>query len=231
MKRFITILFLFSIVSSLWGQTYKIGDLIINEDGSKGIVFYVTQDRTDGWMVALHDLPTQSWGLSNDIPGLQNLDTPMSLLSETDGYANTGIIRQYHANLGYSQPYGAGSVDYENEWYIPTAGQLMKLCSALSTIDDKIIQAGGSFLKQYPYFSSTEAYYEQVWAVDFGSSYHDWGGSFSSVSKTQSSSVYFRPVRNIQSQQPLPEPNIPDNILDGDCNTPLQGFEWGIIRQ
>ena len=233
MKRIITIT-VFSILSafsSLCGQTYKIGDLITNDDGSKGIVFYVNNARTDGWMVALHDLPSQSWGMTSDIPNLQNLDWPIPLLNETDGYTNTGIIRQYHASMGYSQPYGAGSVDYENGWYIPTAGQLQKLCSALSNINGKIIQAGGASLQQHPYFSSTEAYYEQVWTVDFGKTYQDWGGEFSTAAKSQSGSVCFRAVRNIKPHQPLPEPGLPDNILEDDCNTPLQGFEWGIREE
>lgn len=228
MRHYTLILILLSFVNALWGQTYKIGDLITNEDGSKGIVFYVNQDRTDGWMVALHDLPFQSWGMTSDISGLQNLETPMALMNENDGYTNTGIIRQYHASMGYAQPYGAGSVDYENGWYIPTAGQLMKLCSALSTIESKIILAGGSTLQQSPYFSSTEAYYEQVWTVDFGNAFRDWGGQFIATAKTQSISALFRAVRNIQAQPPLPEPTLPDNILDDNCNTPLQGFEWGI---
>ena len=228
MKRSITFVFILSIVSSLCGQTYKIGDLITNDDGSKGVIFYVNQDRTDGWMVALNDLPFQSWGMTTDISGLQNLDTPMALMNETDGYTNTGIIRQYHASMGYSQPYGAGSVDYENGWYIPTAGQLMKLCSALSTIESKIILVGGSTLQQSPYFSSTEAYYEQAWTVDFGSAFRDWGGQFIATAKAQSTDVRFRAVRNIQAQQPLPEPTLPDNIFEDECNTPLQSFEWGI---
>ena len=228
MRHYTIILILLSFVNTLWGQTYKIGDLITNEDGSKGIVFYVNQDRTDGWMVALHDLPFQSWGMTSDISGLQNLETPMALMNENDGYTNTGIIRQYHASMGYAQPYGAGSVDYENGWYIPTAGQLMKLCSALSTIESKIILAGGSTLQQSPYFSSTEAYYEQVWTVDFGNAFRDWGGQFIATAKTQSISALFRAVRNIQAQPPLPEPTLPDNIREDNCNTPLQGFEWGI---
>ena len=230
MKRsiYISLVFILSFCSSLKAQTYKIGDLITNEDGSKGVVFYVNRDRTDGWMVALNDLPFQNWGMTSDIPSLQNLDTPMALLNETDGYTNTGIIRQYHASMGYSQPYGAGSVDYENGWYIPTAGQLMKLCSALSTIENKIIQAGGSTLQRLPYFSSTEAYYEQAWTIDFGSAFHDWGGQLIATAKSQSTGVRFRAVKNIQAQQPLPEPTLPDNILEDECNTPLQGFEWCI---
>ena len=97
-----------------------------------------------------------------------------------------------------------------------------------TTIESKIILAGGSTLQQSPYFSSTEAYYEQVWTVDFGNAFRDWGGQFIATAKTQSISALFRAVRNIQAQLPLPEPTLPDNILDDNCNTPLQGFEWGI---
>ena len=103
------VLFLFLATSfSLHAQTYSIGDVVTNDDGSKGIVFYVTEDRADGWMVALNDLPTHNWGISSDIPSLQNLNTPLSLLNETSGYDNTDIIRQFHASQGYAQAYGAG---------------------------------------------------------------------------------------------------------------------------
>ena len=230
MKRlfYITLVFILPFCSSLVGQTYKIGDLIINEDGSKGIVFYVNQDRTDGWMVALNDLPILNWGMTSDIPSLQNLDLPIALLTETNGFSNTGIIRQYHASMGYFQPYGAGSVDYENGWYIPTAGQLMKLCSVLSSIESKIIQAGGSTLQQSPYFSSSEAYYDQAWSVDFGSGLHDWGGLFATASKSQSDNIRVRAVRNIIFENPVPVPERPDNILETNCNQPLEGNPWNI---
>ena len=227
-RSFQIVLILFMVKAfSLHAQTYSIGDIVTNGDGSKGIVFYVTEDRTDGWMVALNDLPTHNWGLSSDIPLLQNLDTPLTLLSETSGYDNTDIIRQFHASPGYTQTYGAGLVDFENEWYIPTAGQLQKLLSALSSINDIFAQVGGSTLQWQPYASSTEANTSgQIWAVDFGDHGRDWGGLF--VSKSKSDDLCFRAVRNILDHAPLPEPTLPDNILDSDCNTPLEGFEWGI---
>ena len=212
---------------SLHAQTYSIGDVVTNDDGSKGIVFYVTEDRTDGWMVALNDLPTHNWGISSDIPSLQNLNTPLSLLNETSGYDNTDIIRQFHASQGYAQTYGAGLVDFENEWYIPTAGQLQKLLSALSSINDIFAQEGGSTLQWQPYASSTEANTEgQTWAVDFGDHERDWGGLF--VSKSKSDDLCFRAVRNILNHTSLPEPTLPDNILEISCNnnTPIP-FEGG----
>ena len=230
MKRnlIITASLLLATVCSLCGQTYKIGDLITNPDGSKGIVFYVTLDRTDGWMVALNDLPVRNWGNTNDIPTLQNISDLNERLLETDGYHNTDNIRQFHNQLGYDpNTYGAGVVDFPNEWYIPATGQLMKLISAYSTIETKILQAGGTKMLTQPYFTSTEAQPGQVWVVHFGSPYNDGGGRFENKPKDEI--CYFRAVRNIKSQTtPLPEPSFPDNILETDCNLPWEGFEWGI---
>ena len=223
----IILAFLLSAITPLWAQTYSIGDLIVNDDGSKGIVFYVTPDRTDGWMVALNDLPTHNWGLPLDIASLQNLSNPNALLSDTDGLTHTEIIRQYHSDNGYLQPYGAGIVDFEHGWYIPSSGQLMKLCSVLSMISDDLIRAGGSTLDWQPYFTSTESTTSnQIWTVDFGSHSRDWGGSF--VSTAKSSEASFRAVRNIRFENtPLPEPSFPDNIIESDCNNnipfPFQG--------
>ena len=229
MKRRIHIILalLLSAITSLWAQTYSIGDLIVNDDGSKGIVFYVTPDRTDGWMVALNDLPTHNWGLPQDIANLQNLYAPNALLDDTDGLTHTELIRQYHSDNGYLQPYGAGIVDFEHGWYIPSSGQLMKLCSVLSMISDDLIRAGGSTLDWQPYFTSTESTTSnQIWTVDFGSHSRDWGGSF--VSTAKSSEASFRAVRNIRFENtPLPEPSFPDNIIESDCNNnipfPFQG--------
>ena len=230
MKRRIHIIlaFLLSAITPLWAQTYSIGDLIVNDDGSKGIVFYVTPDRTDGWMVALNDLPTHNWGLPLDIASLQNLSNPNALLSDTDGLTHTEIIRQYHSDNGYLQPYGAGIVDFEHGWYIPSSGQLMKLCSVLSMISDDLIRAGGSTLDWQPYFTSTESTSSnQIWAVDFGNHSRDWGGSF--VSTAKSSEAGFRAVRNIRFENtPPPEPTLPDNIIESDCNSPLDGNAWDV---
>ena len=230
MKRRIHIIlaFLLSAITPLWAQTYSIGDLIVNDDGSKGIVFYVTPDRTDGWMVALNDLPTHNWGLPLDIASLQNLSNPNALLSDTVGLTHTEIIRQYHSDNGYLQPYGAGIVDFEHGWYIPSSGQLMKLCSVLSMISDDLIRAGGSTLDWQPYFTSTESTSSnQIWAVDFGNHSRDWGGSF--VSTAKSSEAGFRAVRNIRFENtPLPEPTLPDNIIESDCNSPLDGNAWDV---
>jgi hypothetical protein len=113
--------------------TYHVGDLITNDDGSRGILFYVNPDQTEGWMVALNDASTSiAWG-NGDIPGLDNqaCSSPYgSLLNETDGFANTTTIRNNQVGMNTA----ANVVDYEHGWYLPTAGQLSKLFGALLSL-------------------------------------------------------------------------------------------------
>ena len=139
----VTILFTASIATA---QNYEIGDLITNPDGSQGIVFYVNEDRTNGWMLALNDLEINKCGYLNHIPYIPGIDNPNDLLEETDGYWNTGRYRDFHHDYVWS--YGAGMVDYDNGWYIPTAGQLMKLCCVINIINERLEQVGGTRLLQ-----------------------------------------------------------------------------------
>ena len=47
----------------LFSQNYQIGDVIVNPDGSKGVVFWVNETYTEGWMVAMEDFPDDyQWG-------------------------------------------------------------------------------------------------------------------------------------------------------------------------
>lgn len=217
MKQFLFILITTIFAPSLiFAQNYKIGDLITNSDGSKGIVFYVNADRNDGWMVALTDLQTNNWGLTDDISGINSISTPNELLEETDGFANTGLIRDFHTSHGYTSPYGAGSVDFENGWYIPTAGQLMKLCSVLDKINDKLTTSKGTEPQQKPYFSSSESSWSEMWAVDFGNNSRDWGGQFEAHRKSET--AYFRAVRNIvfSTIPNIADITIPDSFCEGE---------------
>jgi hypothetical protein len=46
-----------SVVSMNAQESYS-GQMIENPDGSRGVVFYLNEDGTNGWMVALHDAST-----------------------------------------------------------------------------------------------------------------------------------------------------------------------------
>ena len=228
MKHIISIFIaILSTAAIATAQNYRIGDLITNPDGSQGIVFYVNKDRTNGWMVALDDLSTHNWGNTNEIAQIPNIDNPNDLLKDEDGYTYTGIIRDINSN--YPNAYGAGQVDYDNGWYIPTAGQLMKLCSVLDKVNTRLAQAGGSYLLKQSYFSCSESDTpSKVWTVNFGSNSHDWGGQFETHGKNET--AYFRAVRDIVFSAPAPPaPTVfPDNVIPIDCFRPIEGNPWNI---
>ena len=205
--------------------TYHIGDLIINDDGTRGILFYLTPDQSDGWMVALNDVSTSvPWG-NGDVPGLTNqtCSTPYgSLLDETDGFANTGILRG-HQN---GQNTAANVVDYEHGWYLPTAGQLSKLFGALPFVENPLL-AHGSTLAHAEYWSSSEANGNEAFTLTFTPSGNVRSGHF--VRRDKSLNYRVREVRNLSfSNPPLPPPSLPDNIIESDCNQPLEGSPWDI---
>ena len=145
---------------------YHVGDLIINDDGSRGVLFYVAPDQTNGCMVALHDASAFApWGGIGNVPDLpdQVLPAPYgSLLEETDGYGNTLKIRNYQNNPNTA----AGLVNTDDGWYLPSAGQLSKLFGSLVFIEDKLSQYGSTFDEAY-YWSSSEANASQAYGVTF----------------------------------------------------------------
>ncbi len=205
--------------------TYHIGDLITNDDGSQGILFYLTPDQSDGWMVALEDASTSApWG-NGDVPGLANqtCSTPYgTLLDETDGFANTGILRDHQNGLSTA----ANTVDYEHGWYLPTAGQLSKLFGALPFVEEPL-QVHGSTLAQAEYWSSSEANVDEAFTLSCVPSANIRAGHFVKRDKTANHRV--RAVRNLVfANPPLPEPTLPDNIIESDCNQPLEGSPWNI---
>ena len=196
--------------------TYHIGDLVTNDDGSQGILFYVSPDQTECWMVALHDASTSiTWG-NGDVPELDNqaYNSPFGLLlNETDGFANTGIIRDHQSGMNTA----ANAVDYEHEWYLPTAGQLSKLFGALPFVEGKL-QTYGSILAQDEYWSSSEANADEAFAVSFKPSSNVRAGGFIRSGKGQN--YHVRAVRNLI---PTPLPTV------GEIATPESICENGVL--
>lgn len=167
------ILCLFSLLCE--GQNKKIGDVIQNEDGSKGVVFWLSPDGTGGWMVALNDEATPvPWGDSNtNIPklpdtGEMGFKALEAGVKDTAGYSNTKILREFQ---GRGSTYAAQVVDFKNGWYLPAAGQLRKLFVTSPVINPVLVANGGaelryvgnSGLQDYTYYSSTEASDTSAW--------------------------------------------------------------------
>ena len=174
-----TIIALLSILlfSNANAQVYHLGQVVDNPDGSRGIVFYLNEDGTQGWMVALHDeVVSIPWGLNDHVEGLgfvnvnQDNDYSTTVFSDNDGYFNTLSIREHYQNAGNSVRYAAGVVDFENGWYLPAAGQLRMLYSN-AIFYEPALRLVGEVLGLHPYWSSTVASDESAWYVHFGSPY------------------------------------------------------------
>ena len=139
----------FLIVLMLWpfcliGQTVNIGDILCT-DGSivsseafavsgrtaEGVVFYVDATDSRGWVVSLDDQSSSiKWSsVSNygiDLPGLENYANARVAMHDLNGQENTGIIRSHGNSSDFP---AAWAVDYDNGWYLPSAGQLRYLYS------------------------------------------------------------------------------------------------------
>ena len=162
----------------------SVGSVVTNADGSRGVVFYADPSGVGGLMVALEDVSAGcAWGANEDILPLANWT--QNLLEDMDGFANTQMIRDWQSN---NSNYAAGKVDFANEWYLPSAGELRKLYAALPLIEEAIVSVGGSLMMGDSYWSSSEYSSSQAWAPAF---------EFSAANKTNSLRV--RPVRSIFS--------------------------------
>ena len=176
-------------------QSYKIGDVYIAPDGSRGIVYYLHPDGSGGWVVALNDASTGcTWGASNDVSGLANQNPSYypQLLNDTTGYANTQTLRNYQNN---STTYAAGKVDFAHGWVLPSPAQLSMLYGQLPFIASAITGAGGTALGYNQYWCSAENSASNAWCVDFGT--NSYSGQFAYVAKTTSCRV--RAVRSFSN--------------------------------
>ena len=208
---------------------HKIGDVVIAPGGQKGIIFYISPDDGSYWLAALNDLnESYNWGNEEDITELDNIADEMS-----QWYGMQGIYCGYDATMqmrnaqGNNAAYAASHVDFENGWHIPSTGQLSKLYAALPHIEDALLGNGGSLPSGDLYWTCTENSSDKAWAIDFGSNQHIYQeGRFVATPKQTPCKV--RPVWSQSCETPLPEPNIPDNIIESDCNQPFEGNAWDV---
>ena len=212
-----TLTFLLTATLRLNAQEYHLGQVITNPDGSQGVVFYLSEDGSSGWMVALHDAAIAvPWGLTDEIEGLHHVintsnDILSSAFADTDGYSNTLAILNHYQSAGYTGQYAAAVVDISNGWYLPAARQL-KMLYVNAIFYESALESVGEKLGLHPYWSSTQENTERAWNVHFGAPYPEgaWAanGQLSACAKTNielGSGSYFavRPIRDLEFS-PLP---------------------------
>lgn len=150
----------------------KVGDLVKNEYGEKGIAFDVQADGRTGFMVALKDVPnTCTWDTElEDIEELPNLyyfpDLFASQIyaeSDWQGEENTKILRE---NILGAPDQAAWAVAVDKGWFVPSAGQLGTLYALLPIIDSALVRNGGDEFFYDHYWTSSERTKENGWAYD-----------------------------------------------------------------
>lgn len=142
-----------------------IGTLKTFEDGSKGIVFYATNDG-HGLVVALEEEEAE-WAESDlDISLIPNEeDENTSLISGADN--TTAMIGQ----LGEDAPAALWCRSIGEEWYLPTLGEMIYLIKIANLeegddgpISEALSKHGGDELEGW-YWSSSEENDENAWNI------------------------------------------------------------------
>lgn len=177
---------------ALSAQEYHLGQVVTNPDGSQGVVFYLNEDNTSGWMVALHDAASICpWGPIGDIDGLDNVapvnsDFLSTVFLDYDGFDHTQKIRTFCENTNYYNPCAANVMDFDNGWYLPSAGQL-KWLYVNAIFYEQALKEVGKVMGLKTYWSSSVQTDGKAWGVMFGAPYPmehwAWNAGFTAINR------------------------------------------------
>jgi len=127
---------------------------------AKGVVFYVDNSGEHGWVVHLHDQElSAAWSPTSqyvDISTLDNYANAREAIMDLDGYGNTQKIL---AATDLSTCPAAHAVDFENGWYMPSAGQMRLLFSEMVRVNNALQIVNGTPFPMddsFYYWTSTE---------------------------------------------------------------------------
>ena len=134
----------------------KIGDILCTDESivtkedyptsgktAMGIVFWVSPDKTHGWVVDLTVIDSAAWAtITGTIPGIDTL--PYQTFAQftwidTAGYQNTKAIR---AAGNASQFPAAWAVDFDNGWFLPALTQAKILMFGIKLIEPSFSVVG-----------------------------------------------------------------------------------------
>lgn len=130
-------------------SNYSIGSLIQFEDGSKGIVYYLTEKG--GLAVSLTER-ISPWGIgkgNKDVANIPNERSPNKYYMK--GYAERCTSDLIQIMGSYSNSAAAFCVQYGRKWHLPSAAELELLFNSpdIDIIVESIQKHGGSALSSY----------------------------------------------------------------------------------
>ena len=173
------------------GTTVKPAAFAASGKTALGVVFYVDNTGEHGWAVHLNDQElSAAWTPSEqyvDISTLDNYANARQAMMDLDGYTNTQKI---FAATDLSTCPAAHAVDFENGWYMPSAGQMRLLFSEIIKVNDALQIVNGTPFPMddaFFYWTSTECNQNQAF-------YMISTGNVSFLNKSYACSV--RSVRN-----------------------------------
>ena len=144
------------------------GSRSVREKDVDFVVFYVDNTGEHGWAVHLHNQSdgNMKWSTqSTDIGGIQNYTIGRYAINDFNGYMNTMYARIAGNAATYPVIY---SIDFENGWYLPSAGQLRCLLAQIYNINPSLAISGGTPFptdSNWWFWSSTEYDATRVWTV------------------------------------------------------------------
>ena len=200
-----------------------IGSVVTNADGSRGVLYHIDPSGV-GWMVALDDASEScTWGPTTNIQLLpdRTCDNVVAL-EDVSGFMNTGLIR---TELGTENDYAASQVDFDHGWYLPSAGQLRKLYSALPFIDSVLYQHGGSSISTDTYWSSTEYSSSEAASPMFAMSNSNKGSNC----RVRAIRNYFSPQDNMVLA--MPDSPTRGNVMNYNNGVYSYGAQAAVVAQ
>ena len=168
------------------------GDFPTSGKVAMGVIFYVDNSGLHGWAVELQDSGPALWStLMNpyyDVPTLDNYTTSRAAITDMDGYSNTATLRAAGDANTYPIAY---AVDFENGWYVPSAGQARILYANTNVVNASLQLANGTPIAWGWFWTSTEASFSSAWRIDDYGTIH-WTAKGTAGSNGQK----FRSIRN-----------------------------------
>ena len=154
-----------------FAQRYHIGDTVYSPTNEKAVVFYVFDDGNHGWAVSLKDCSMTKYWSAGSVSANTDITVESNTFAEyakylvdVDGWLDNKILRDslrrlqdstiVHLNHEAMLP-AIFDMNFDNGWYLPTAGQMRKLYSSKIYTHDVIIGLGGSWLKAQKYWTFT----------------------------------------------------------------------------
>ena len=109
---------------------------------AKGIVYYVDNSDLHGYAVSLTQSGPVKWSTNtNDVQQLPNYSHWRDAITDFNGYNNTQILRTGTTAATYPAVW---AVDFNNGWYLPSAGQLKLLYNELMDVNATLSLVGGT---------------------------------------------------------------------------------------